>query len=283
VREVVHADRLSRSRDTGSSRNGRRRKAMGTVVDINCDMGESFGRWVLGDDARVMPHISSANIACGWHGGDPGVLRATVELAKEHGVGVGAHVGLPDLLGFGRRQIAVSPEETRDYILYQYGALRAFADAAGVPVQHIKPHGAFYVMINRDPRLTEALVEATHEADPELVLVLMNEQALSVASASGLAVAPEAFPDLDYDADGSLILERAKQPRDPAVVAERVLRVVRESKLRAVDGTDLELSARTFCIHGDSPNAVEVARGVRERLAAEGVAVEPLRAAVAAA
>lgn len=252
---------------------------MNEAVDINCDMGESYGRWLLGDDAGVMPHISSANIACGWHGGDPGVMRATVELAKEHGVGVGAHVGFPDLLGFGRRELAVSPDETRDYILYQYGALRAFADAVGVPVQHIKPHGAFYVMINRDSRLTEALVEATREADPDLVLVLMNEQALAVASAAGIAVAPEAFPDLDYNADGSLILERAKQPRDPAVVAERVLRVVRESKLRAVDGTDLDVSAQTFCIHGDSPNAIEVARGVREHLKGKGVAVAPLRSA----
>jgi UPF0271 protein len=249
-------------------------------IDINCDMGESFGRWLLGDDAGVMPYVSSANIACGWHGGDPGVMRATVELAKEHGVGVGAHVGFPDLLGFGRRQIAVSPQETRDYVLYQYGALRAFAEAAGSAVQHIKPHGAFYVMINRDPRLTEALVDAAREADPDLVLVLMDEHALAAAEGAGLSVAPEAFPDLDYGADGSLI--RAKQPRDPAAVAERVLRVVRESKLRAVDGTDLELSARTFCIHGDSPNAVEVARGVRERLQAEGVAVEPLRASIAA-
>ena len=255
---------------------------MTDVVDINCDMGESYGRWVLGDDAGIMPFITSANIACGWHGGDPGVMRATLELAKEHGVGAGAHVGLPDLLGFGRRQMAVSPQETRDYVLYQYGALRAFADAVGVPVQHIKPHGAFYVMINKDPSLATALAEAVKEVDPELVLILMDTQALSVVSSMGVAVAPEAFPDLDYDADGSLILERAKQPRDPARVAERILRVVREGMLQAIDGTDLSVSATTFCIHGDSPNAVEVARGVRERLGAEGVEVASLRAVATA-
>jgi UPF0271 protein len=251
------------------------------VVDINCDMGESYGRWTLGDDAGIMPYITSANIACGWHGGDPGVMRATVELAKEHGVGVGAHTGLPDLLGFGRRQMAVSPEETRDYVLYQYGALRAFADAVGVAVQHIKPHGAFYVMINKDPALTEALVEAVKDADPGLVLVLKEEQAISLASAAGVAVAPEAFPDLDYNPDGSLILERAKRPRDPDLVAERILRVLDEGKLRAIDGSDLDVSARTFCVHGDSPNAVEVARGVRDRLSTEGVDVAPLRVVAA--
>jgi UPF0271 protein len=247
------------------------------LVDINCDMGESFGRWTLGDDAGVMPYVTSANVACGWHGGDPGVLRATVELAKEHGVGVGAHVGLPDLLGFGRREMSVSPQETRDYVLYQYGALRAFAEAVGTSVQHIKPHGAFYVMINQDPALTEALVEAAREADPALVLVLKDARAMSFASAAGLAVAPEAFPDLDYNADGSLILERAKRPREPELVAGRILRIVEEGRLRAVDGTDIDVSARTFCIHGDAPNAVEVARGVRERLSAEGVEVAPLR------
>jgi UPF0271 protein len=251
------------------------------IVDINCDMGESYGRWSLGDDAGIMPFITSANIACGWHGGDPGVMRATIELAKEHGVGVGAHTGLPDLLGFGRRQMVLSPDETRDYVLYQYGALRAFADAAGIPVQHIKPHGAFYVMINRDRSLAAALVEAVKEVDPDLVLVLKEEQALELASSEGVSVAAEAFPDLDYNADGSLILERAKKPRDPALVAERILRVVHEGKLRAIDGTDLDVSARTFCIHGDSPNAVEVAQGVRERLKAEGVETAPLRAVAA--
>jgi 5-oxoprolinase (ATP-hydrolysing) subunit A len=250
-------------------------------IDINCDLGESFGRWSLGDDAGIMPHISSANVATGWHGGDPGVIRATVELAKEHEVGIGAHCGLPDLLGFGRRQLAVSPQEARDYVLYQYGALRAFAEAAGAKVEHVKPHGAFYVMINRDPALTEALIEAVNEADPDLVVVLMDAEAVERVARAGVRVAPEAFPDLDYEADGSLILERVKQPREPRHVAERILRVVREAKLLAADGTDLEISATTFCIHGDAPNAVAVGRGVRERLSAEGVTVAPLQTVVA--
>jgi UPF0271 protein len=253
------------------------------TIDINCDMGESFGRWQLGDDAGVMPFISSANIACGWHGGDPGVMRATVELAQEHGVGIGAHVGFPDLLGFGRRRMAISAQEARDYIVYQYGALRAFADAVGVPVQHIKPHGAFYVAINQDPELAEALVEAAREVDPDLVLVLMDKDALAVAESAGIAIAPEAFPDLDYAADGSLILERAKRPRDPELVASRIIGIVRNGKLRAVDGSELAMDAKTFCIHGDSPNAVDVVRGVRSRLKAEEIAVQPLRALVATA
>ncbi len=253
------------------------------TIDINCDMGESFGRWQLGDDAGVMPFISSANIACGWHGGDPGVMRATVELAQEHGVGIGAHVGFPDLLGFGRRRMAISAQEARDYIVYQYGALRAFADAVGAPVQHIKPHGAFYVAINQDAELAEALVEAAREVDPDLVLVLMDKDALGIAESAGIAVAPEAFPDLDYAADGSLILERAKQPRDPEVVASRIIGIVRNGKLPAVDGSELPLEAKTFCIHGDSPNAVDVVRGVRARLEAEEIDVQPLRRLVATA
>ena len=253
------------------------------TIDINCDMGESFGRWQLGDDAGVMPFISSANIACGWHGGDPGVMRATVELAQEHGVGIGAHVGFPDLLGFGRRRMAISAQEARDYIVYQYGALRAFADAVGAPVQHIKPHGAFYVAINQDAELAEALVEAAREVDPDLVLVLMDKDALGIAESAGIAVAPEAFPDLDYAVDGSLILERAKQPRDPEVVASRIIGIVRNGKLPAVDGSELPLDAKTFCIHGDSPNAVDVVRGVRARLEAEEIEVQPLRRLVATA
>lgn len=253
------------------------------TIDINCDMGESFGRWQLGDDAGVMPFISSANIACGWHGGDPGVMRATVELAQEHGVGIGAHVGFPDLLGFGRRRMAISAQEARDYIVYQYGALRAFADAVGAPVQHIKPHGAFYVAINQDAELAEALVEAAREVDPDLVLVLMDKDALGIAESAGIAVAPEAFPDLDYAADGSLILERAKQPRDPEVVASRIIGIVRNGKLPAVDGSELPLEAKTFCIHGDSPNAVDVVRGVRARLEEEEIEVQPLRRLVATA
>ena len=254
---------------------------MTTTVDINCDMGESFGRWSLGDDAGIMPFISSANIAAGWHGGDPGVMRETVGLAKEHGVGIGVHCGLPDLLGFGRRQISVSPEETRDYVLYQYGALRAFADAVGAEVEHVKPHGAFYVMINRDPALTEALIQAVQEADPDLVLVLMDAAAVARVEAAGLRVVREAFPDLDYNADGSLILERVKLPREPRRVSERILGIVRESRLPAADGTNLEISARTFCLHGDSPNAVEVARGVKETLASEGVELARLQTVAA--
>jgi UPF0271 protein len=252
-------------------------------VDINCDMGESFGRWSLGNDAGVMPYITSANIACGWHGGDPGVMRETVALAKEHDVGIGAHVGFPDLLGFGRRQITITPQETRDYILYQYGALRAFADCVDAEVSHIKPHGAFYVYINRNAAHAEALANAVLEVDPGLAVILMGKEAIDICASRGVAVAPEAFPDLEYNADGTLILERAKQPRDPGWVADRIVRVLRDDKLKAADGTDLAVFARTFCIHGDSPNAVDVVRGVRERLTAEGFELASLDKVAAAA
>src|SRR3954465_5161697 len=174
------------------------RIAMATKVDLNADMGESYGRWTLGDDEALMPHLTSANIACGFHGGDPHVMRRTVALAAEHGVGIGAHVGLPDLIGFGLRRIAVSADELKDYVTFQAGALRAFADERGVPLQHVKPHGALYAMTADDAAYARAVCEATAALGPDVIL-LMPPVVADAAGEAGVPFVPEGYVDLDYD------------------------------------------------------------------------------------
>ena len=230
-------------------------------MDLNADLGESFGRWTLGDDAALMPHITSANVAAGFHGGDPHVLRATVELAVEHGVGIGAHAGLPDLVGFGRRRMAISPEELADLVLYQAGAVREFARAAGAELRHVKPHGAMYTMVVDDPELAAALCAAVADAG---VALLMPAAVARAAEAAGVRFVPEGYVDLDYDADGKLILERIKQPRDAAETAARAVQLAEEGTVESI------------CIHGDGPNAVELAAAVRAALEESGVDVKPL-------
>jgi UPF0271 protein len=230
-------------------------------MDLNADLGESFGRWTLGDDAALMAHITSANVAAGFHGGDPHVLRETVALAVENGVGIGAHAGLPDLVGFGRRRIAITPEELADLVLYQAGAVRAFAEVAGAELRHVKPHGAMYSMVVDDPELAAALCETVAGLG---VALLMPPQLAAAAAAAGIRFVPEGYVDLDYDEEGKLILERVKQPRDPAETAERALRFASEGQVESI------------CIHGDGPNAVELAAAVRSALQGSGVAVAPL-------
>jgi UPF0271 protein len=244
-------------------------------VDLNADMGESYGRWTLGDDAALMPHLTSANIACGFHGGDPHVMRQTVALAVEHGVGIGAHVALPDLIGFGRRRMAISPDELRDYVLYQAGAMRAYAEAAGSRLQHVKPHGALYTMIVDDAALAAAVCDALKALGDDVVL-LMPPQVGPAAAAAGVAFVPEGYVDLDYDGAGKLVIERVKQVRDPEATAERAVRLVRERKVPTLDGGELELEIESICVHGDAPNAPEIASAIRRALAGAGVEVVPL-------
>ena len=254
---------------------------MARAIDINCDMGESFGRWTLGNDAALMPLITSANIACGWHAGDPATMRETVRLAVEHGVGIGAHVAFPDLLGFGRRRMDVSPEEVYEYTLYQAGALQAFAQAAGSRLQHVKPHGAFYVMCSQNQELCEALCRAIKALGDDVALVMMGEIAPRAAAAVGVPHASEGYVDLNYNAQGQLVLERRKQAWDPDEVARRAEELALEGRIRTVDGTDLHAQVQTICIHGDAPNAPDIARRVRERLTQAGVEVRPLREVLA--
>lgn len=248
---------------------------MSLRVDLNADMGESYGRWTLGDDGALMPHLTSANIACGFHGGDPHVMRATVGLALEYGVGIGAHVALPDLIGFGRRRMAISPEELQDYVIYQAGAIRGFAESAGGRLQHVKPHGALYTMIADSGDYSHAVCEAVAVLGPEVIL-LMPPGVGTAASTVGVPFVPEGYVDLDYDDEGKLVIERVKQLRDPQEMGEKTIRLVREGKVRAVGGGDLSLHVESVCVHGDAPNAPEIARAIRAALADSGIDVAPL-------
>lgn len=245
-------------------------------VDINADAGESFGRWALGSDETFLPHVSSVNIACGFHAGDPVTMRKTVQIAKRHGLGVGAHPGLPDLLGFGRRVIAMDADELVDAVLFQIGALSAIAATEGVKLAHVKPHGALYKMLSLDPALSAAVGAAIAKLDARLFVVLLAGAGADAAEAAGARVVREAFVDLDYDADGGLVIERIATPRDPDDVAARAVRLVREKRLRTRAGTDIAVDARTICLHGDRPNSTDVARTVKRALETAGITVAPL-------
>jgi 5-oxoprolinase (ATP-hydrolysing) subunit A len=243
------------------------------VLDINADMGEGYGRWPLGDDAAVLPHVTSANIACGFHAGDAGTMRRTVCLAQEHGVAVGAHIGLPDLLGFGRRAIAASTEEVRDYATYQIGALAAIAAAEGATLTHVKPHGALYAMCSRNLDYAGAVASAVADIDRTLVLLLLSADVAPAVDEHGVTLVREAFVDLDYHRDGSLIIEATKRAWDPERVAERALRLAETGTIITADGAELAVDAQSICVHGDAPNAADVARAVRQALDGAGVIV----------
>ena len=252
---------------------------MAASVDLNCDMGESFGAWRLGADAAVMPSITSANIACGFHAGDPGVMRDTVRLAVEAGVAVGAHPGFPDLAGFGRREMQVSAREIEDMLLYQIGALAGFAHAAGVGLQHVKPHGALYNMAVRDRRLSDAIARAVAAFDSSLVLFgLAGSVMLDAGREAGLRVAAEGFADRSYEPDGSLT-PRSRAGAvldDPAAVASRAVRMIRDGIVVASDGRDVPIRVDTICVHGDTPGADVSARELRRSLTDAGIAVRAI-------
>jgi UPF0271 protein len=251
------------------------RALVGAKVDLNADMGESYGRWTLGDDAALMPHLTSANIACGFHGGDPHVMRTTVSLALEHGVGIGAHVAFPDLIGFGRRRLAATPQEIQDYVVYQAGAIRAFAEAAGGRLQHVKPHGALYTTIVDSAEHADAVAEGVALMGPDVIL-LMPPEVGPAAARAGVPFVPEGYVDLDYDAAGKLVLERVKQLRDPKEMGERALRLIRDGKVATVEGGELELGVESICVHGDSPNGPQIAKAVRQALQEAGIELAPL-------
>jgi UPF0271 protein len=246
-------------------------------IDINGDAGESYGRWTLGDDASFLPHVSSVNIACGFHGGDPSTMRQTVRIAKAAGIAIGAHPGFPDLMGFGRRMMTVAPDEMADITLYQIGALAAIARSEGMTLSHVKPHGAFYKACSIDMALSKTIGAAIAAYDPALFLVLLAGPGADAAEAAGARVAREAFIDLDYDATGGLIIERIAKPRDPALVAQRAVRVVKDGKIARIDGSDMAVGVSTLCLHGDRPNSAEVARVVKETLRTNGIIVAPLK------
>lgn len=245
-------------------------------IDLNCDLGESFGAWRMGEDAALLALVSSANIACGFHAGDPDIMRRTAALAVAHGVAIGAHVALPDLQGFGRREMAVTPAEVHALTLYQIGALHAFACAAGTRLAHVKPHGALYNMAARDTALAQAIARAVHDFDPQLRLFALAGSALiDTGKALGLAVAAEAFADRRYRSDGSL------QPRgetgavieDVEPATAQALGIARDGSVQTVDGGSLRLQADTLCLHGDGAHAVPFARAVRDVLSTAGLRI----------
>jgi 5-oxoprolinase (ATP-hydrolysing) subunit A len=254
---------------------------MRTLIDFNADAGESFGRWRLGADRQLMPFLTSVNVACGWHAGDPMTMRESVRLAKEHGVAVGAHPGLPDLVGFGRRALALDPAEATAACLYQVGALQALAAGDGVGVAHVKPHGALYGMTMRDDALARAIVEGVMGIDPSLIIVLLAGPTADLASSMGARVAREAFADLEYDDAGHIIIERDPQAKDPEASAQKAIDIL-NGTVRTTSGKNIEVDADTVCIHGDRPNAVDIAVAIRARFAREGVTVRPMGDVLAA-
>ncbi len=249
------------------------------VIDLNADVGESYGAWVMGADAELMPLITSANVACGAHAGDPLTMARTVALAQRHGVTVGAHPGYPDRDGFGRRDLQMSPWELEASLLAQMGALWAIADAAGVPLTHVKPHGALYNRTAVDPDLAGCVAGAVARFPGRLTLVGLAGSVLLVAGlAAGLPVADEAFADRAYEADGSLRSRSLPDAvhTDPAIAAAQAVSIARDGRVRAHDGSMLDIRADTICVHGDTPGAAAIGKAVRDALQAAGVEVRAL-------
>ncbi len=247
-------------------------------VDLNCDMGESFGRWDLGADAAIMPHISSANIACGAHAGDAAVMRKTLRLAAHHGVASGAHPGFADIAGFGRREIPTTPSEAGDLVLYQLGALSAIAASEGVRLRHVKVHGALYNMAARDRSLADAIASAIARFDRSLVFFgLAGSGMLDAGESAGLRTAAEGFADRAYEPDGSLTSRSIPGSviHDVDDVVNRAVRMAREGRVRARNGTDIELRVDTICVHGDTPGADQLAAALRAGLLKAGIEISP--------
>lgn len=245
------------------------------TIDINCDMGESFGPWVMGQDLELLKHVTSANIACGFHAGDPDVMLKTVRAAIAEGVAIGAHPGLPDLQGFGRRAMTMNANEVYALVVYQVGALDAFARAQGSKLHHVKTHGALYNMTARDPSLAKAVAQAVHDLNPEWPIYVANEPMAAAARALGLRAIHEVYADRSYQDDGTLTPRSQAHAmiEDVEQSIAQVQRMVHEGKVRALSGKDVPIVAETLCIHGDQPGAVQFASRIRAALEAQGITV----------
>lgn len=244
-------------------------------IDLNADAGESFGRWVLGDDAALLPLITTVNIACGFHAGDPSNMRKSVRLARDLGISIGAHPGYPDLLGFGRRRINVSEEDVIDYIVYQTGALCGIAAAEGVTLTHVKPHGAMYGQVSDSAEPAIRLCERLQNVQAGIHLMIGTGPGVTAVRAKGLPVVIDAAADLEYSADGKNIIEPVPTVKDPGTVAERALGMAHGFVITET-GSRVPLAPETLCVHGDRPNAPAIARAVRARLEESGVSVRPI-------
>ena len=249
------------------------------AIDLNCDMGESFGRYKLGMDEEVIKLISSANVGCGFHGGDPHVMRKTVTMAKEHGVGVGAHPGLPDLIGFGRRELKVTPEELQDYFIYQIGALKAFVEMEGMRLQHVKMHGALLDMALVDERLAVAVCEVTKKIDPGLIwLTHSGLRTSEIGKDMGLKIVEEYYADRAYNRDKTLVSRKITGSviKDPQEISRRIRQLIETGTATSIDGKTLKMEYDSICVHGDTPGALEMIRSIRNILAEHSISVKPL-------
>lgn len=250
-------------------------------IDLNCDLGESFGNYKIGLDEEVIKYISSANIACGFHASDPVVMKKTVELAKTNNVMVGAHPGYPDLVGFGRRNMNVSPEELKAMIQYQIGALKSFCSAAKITLQHVKPHGAMYNMAAKDEKLALAIAEGIAEVDPTLILLgLSGSEMLKAGKTVGLTTMNEVFADRAYEDDGSLVA-RSKTGAvitDEQEAIDRVISMIRYGKVKSITGKEISVEPDSVCVHGDNPKALDFVKKITSCLTSEGIKICPMKA-----
>lgn len=252
------------------------------TIDLNSDLGESFGQWHMGDDAAMLDIVTSANVACGFHAGDPAGILRTLKAAAAKGVTIGAHVAYPDLVGFGRRNMDVSSDELTADVIYQIGALQALATAAGTSVRYVKPHGALYNTIAHDTRQAQAVIEAIRAVDARLVLVaLAGSPLVELARGEGLTCIAEAFADRAYTPQGTLVSRREPGAvlHDAEQVAQRMLRLVQTGTVEAIDGSTTHIDADSICVHGDSPGAIQMAREVRQLLEQSGVSLQPFAGA----
>jgi 5-oxoprolinase (ATP-hydrolysing) subunit A len=247
-------------------------------IDISCDMGESVGPWKMGFDEEMMPYISSANVAGGFHAGDPTTMRKTVALAKDHGVAVGVHPGYRDLVGFGRREMDVPPDEIHDEIIYQLGALREFARYYDMEVQHVKPHGALYMVAARDEELSRAIIEAIQRVDPGLLLFCMQASVTyQLAQKMDQPVVAEFYADREYNDDAQIVFTRSvAEELDPEEVGDRVVRAVTEKKVKTESGKDIDVASDSVCVHGDTPGAVRLAEAIARKLGENDIEIRPL-------
>ncbi len=243
-------------------------------VDLNCDLGESFGNYKLGLDEEVIKYISSANVACGFHASDPLVMAKTVKIAKDAGVAVGAHPGFPDLVGFGRRNMNVLPAELKAMVVYQIGALKAFCDSNKIKMQHVKPHGAMYNMAAKDEKLAVAIAEGIAEVDDSLILLgLSGSEMLKAAQKTGLKAKKEVFADRAYEEDGTLVVRTkpGSMITDENLAIERVLGMIKNGSVKAITGKEIPIEADSICVHGDSPKALDFVKKIRAALEVEGI------------
>ena len=251
-------------------------------VDLNADLGESYGLYKYGKDEELIGHLTTVNVACGYHAADPATMRSTVRLARQHGVAVGAHISYPEFSGFGRRRMELSEDEVRDITVHQIGALMGFCRAEGVEMQHVKPHGMLYLTAEVDRMTARGIVDGVKSVDADLILMLAGDIVAEECDRAGIAMAHEGYIDLDYTEAGTVYLPEVRVPRDPAQMVERALGLIRDGRIQNREGSWRDVPTHSICIHGDTPNAPEIAQTVRAALAAEGIEIVGLRDMVAA-